>query len=946
MEQNTFIIQLIAADEAGQATLLDHHPALLDLALVWALKARYDTAIDNDLALATTVATTMTTVVQRFTDPQAIAIATWTNGLAAMDNGHLEKAQEELALACEQFLACQQPLHAAATQISRLRVLAQLGHDQEALQWGEWARRQFEMAGDVLATGKVEQNLAILHFMRDRYDEAEALLRRAYTRFATVGDENELLSIENNLATVLTAQYKFAEVDTLYERALTRAATNPDQTVTALLECNLGCLALFQGRFDRALDYLERSRRHYAALGLRHESAIADQEMADAYLELNLAPEAAAIYRQVAPLFAELGLRAEQARALAYHGRAALRQNQLDLARSLLAEAGALYGTLDNQVGEAMVRLYQAEADFLAGDYQAAATQAEATEPAFATVNAWGRLLQARWLRSEAMRRLGDGAGARTLLTTTLSDAQQQLVPSIEQRCYTGLGQVALTNGDVVQAEAYFKQALALIEGMRAPLPAEAFRIAFLSDKLTPYTELVRLCLADSTSQRIAEALGYVEQARARALLDLLGDVEPAPPLPEDAFTAEITARIATLRAELNWFYSQINRPDSSPALRGPAALADLQSQAQTREAAVVDLMHRLQQRSAPWQANESRFDLAQLQQHLGSTTMLVEYFSLDEALHAFVVTDEALTVIDLHCREEDVQNAVQQFHFQLGALRYNRERMIRHQATLLTRTNHHLALLYDQLLRPLAPHWGSRRLLVAPHRVLNYVPFHGLYDGAHYVVEEREVCYTPSAAILQHCLQIPRRPLEQVVLFGVPDAAAPRIYDEITTLAPLFPAAQVRLQEAATHSALLAQAPTADLLHLACHGRFRADNPLFSALQLSDGWLTVHDAAQLKLRCNLVTLSACETGLNTAAPGDELLGLVRGFLLAGAPTMLVSLWTVDDAVTAQLMTLFYQRLLAGDRAAAALRHAQCTILQQHPHPFLWAPFILYGHWQ
>jgi CHAT domain-containing protein/tetratricopeptide (TPR) repeat protein len=945
MTKSEFITHLLAADEEGRLALCRQHPDLVDLPLAWALKATYDDYESKDPALAATVAATLTTLTQVTTEPQVLALATWTSGIAAIYASQLETAHTRLTLAREQFLACQQPLHAAATQISHFRVLAMLGRDEEALHWGEWARSYFEAAGDQLATGKIEQNLAGLHFFRDRYTESEKFLRKARTRFETVDDQKELIFVENNLATMLTAQYKFGEAAVIYQQALTRAETGHFEVTMAQLECNLGCLALSQGHFDQALDYLERSRRRYLALKMPHESAIADQEIADAYLELNLAPEAAAIYTQVIPLFAELGMRAEQARALAYHGRAALLLNQLDLARALLAEANALYQTLGNEVGAAMVRLYQAYAAFLAADFTTATTTAQQTEAAFVAVNAWGRLLQARWLRGEALRQQGKRRAARLLLEETLRDAQQQMVPQIAHRCFTSLGQVAMADGDVSQAEAYFRSALALIEHMRAPLPAEAFRIAFLSDKLTPYTELIRLCLADGSPQRVAEALGYVERARARALLDLLGDVQPASPAPPDTFTAEVNARIATLREELNWFYSQINRPDSPTATRGPAALADLQVQVQEREATMLDLMHRLQQRSDGWQGNATNFDLAQLQSHLGTDTMLVEYFTLDGALLAFVVTDQMLTVVDLHCREEDVQNAVQQFHFQLGALRYARERMARHQATLTARANHHLALLYDHLLRPLASYWGERRLLVAPHRVLNYVPFHALYDGTHYVVEERELCYTPSATIFQHCLATPKRPWQQALLLGVPDEAAPRIQDEIATLAPLFPAGQVLLNGAATRAALLAQAPTADLLHLACHGRFRADNPLFSALQLSDGWFTVHDAAQLKLRCNLVTLSACETGVNTSAPGDELLGLVRGFLLAGAPTLLVSLWTVDDAATAEMMTLFYTRLLAGDSAAAALRHAQRQLLQQHPHPFLWAPFILYGHW-
>ena len=945
MTRSDLVEALLATDETGQQSLLQQHQSLVDPTLAWALKEAYDARERVAPSLAARIAGLLTIVAAMTTDDLVMAVAHWTNGLAALDSGQLEEAHARLTIARDLFLARDQPLHGAATQIGNFVALAMLGRDEEAIQRGEWARAHFADADDQLAMGKIEQNLANLHFLRDRYGKAEDLFRQAYSHFAAVGDEKELCAVENNLATALTSQYKFAEVSGLYERALARAEAGRFETTMAMLECNIGCLALFQGYLDRALDYLERSRRRYATLQMPHESAIADQEIADAYLELNLAPEAATIYAQVTPIFAELGLRAEQARALTYHGRAALLQNQLHLARTLLTEAGDLYRSLDNAVGQAMVLFYQADADFLTGDYSAAATKAAATEATFAAVNAWGRLLQARWLRGEALRRLGDRAAAHQLLTTTLDDAQQHLTPQIAHRCLTALGQLALTNGDLPQAEDYFKQALALIEGMRAPLPAEAFRIAFLSDKLTPYTELVRLCLADGSPQRVAEALGYVERARARALLDLLGDVQPASPAPADTFTAEVNARIATLREELNWFYSQINRPDSPTATRGPTALAELQEQVQAREATMLDLMHRLQQRTDAWQGNGAIFDLAQLQSHLGTDTMLVEYFTLDGALLAFVVTDQTLTVVDLHCREEDVQNAVQQFHFQLGALRYARERMARHQATLMARTNHHLALLYDHLLRPLAPYLGTRRLLVAPHRVLNYVPFHALYDGTHYVVEERELCYTPSATIFQHCLATPKRPWQQALLLGVPDEAAPRIHDEIATLAPLFPAGQVLLNDAATRTALLAQAPTADLLHLACHGRFRADNPLFSALQLSDGWFTVHDAAQLKLRCNLVTLSACETGVNTSAPGDELLGLVRGFLLAGAPTLLVSLWTVDDAATAEMMTLFYTRLLAGDSAAAALRYAQRQLLQQHPHPFLWAPFILYGHW-
>jgi CHAT domain-containing protein len=182
-------------------------------------------------------------------------------------------------------------------------------------------------------------------------------------------------------------------------------------------------------------------------------------------------------------------------------------------------------------------------------------------------------------------------------------------------------------------------------------------------------------------------------------------------------------------------------------------------------------------------------------------------------------------------------------------------------------------------------------------------------------------------------------------VLLGVPDPQAPRARDEVAALVALFPEVVALLDDQATLAALREQAPTADVLHLACHGQFRPDNPLFSSLRLADGWLTVRDAYNLDLPGGLVTLSACETGMSAVAPGDELIGLARGFLSAGAPSLLVSLWTVDDESTAMLMTSFYTRLCAGDGPAAALRQAQRQALEYYPHPFFWSPFVLFGHW-
>jgi len=179
----------------------------------------------------------------------------------------------------------------------------------------------------------------------------------------------------------------------------------------------------------------------------------------------------------------------------------------------------------------------------------------------------------------------------------------------------------------------------------------------------------------------------------------------------------------------------------------------------------------------------------------------------------------------------------------------------------------------------------------------------------------------------------------------GAPDEQTPSIVDEIRTLKEVFPEATALMDKDATIEALRGNSTGVDVLHLACHGQFRSDNPLFSALRLADGWFTVRDAYSLKLDNALVTLSACETGANVVAPGEELIGLARGFFSAGARAVLLSLWMVDDETTEQMMVDFYEETKRGSSLAASLRASQLKMLNERPHPFFWSPFVLVGHW-
>jgi CHAT domain-containing protein len=376
--------------------------------------------------------------------------------------------------------------------------------------------------------------------------------------------------------------------------------------------------------------------------------------------------------------------------------------------------------------------------------------------------------------------------------------------------------------------------------------------------------------------------------------------------------------------------------------------MAGIYQEVREREAAISEINLQLRQRTLGISSLSDPFDIDALRKDLGAETILVEYFSLDSRLLAFVVTEDQLEIVYLPDVEEQVEAALRQFYFQLGALRHGAESLSLHGylPELAARARHHLSRLYDLLIRPLEDRLGTRRLVVVPHRFLHYVPFQALFDGSNYLIEHREVCCVPSAAVLQYCLGAPHHPLERVTLLGISDQRNPRARDEVLALAHLFPEGIALVDGQANRDSLFAHSKNSHILHLASHGNFRQDNPLFSALQLSDGWLTVRDIYQLDLTgCELVTLSACETGVNALTPGDEWIGLSRGFFSAGARSLLVSQWVVDDAATAELMIDFYSHLRAGASPATALRSAQCRLLKEKPHPYFWAPFVVLGRW-
>lgn len=945
MQYAELAARLVNSSDANRETLLSENAVLADVELAYKLKDICLEGWSTHPAQALGAAASLQLLSDLRTHPEIKALCSWAAGLQALIGGEMELAISELERSEQGFLSLGKTHIAAATRVSKLIALSMLGRYEEAIECGLRARDVFLAYNDFHAAGKIEHNIGNLHFRRDRYHDADIYLSAARARFAALNDQKQLATVNNSLAITHASLHKFKSAEDIFEQALEQAEAGGQPVTLAGIEGSIGLFALLQGRYDRALDFLERSRQHYTAFGLTIQSLLAEHDIADAYLELNLAPEALAIYERVIPVFAEHGMRAEQARAQAYRGRALMLLGRTKEAQRCLDEAQRLYAAEENRVGAALVALTHAQLLYREEKFEAARLMAGQAEPALLVSGSWQRLLLARWLRGEAERALGHLEPARKLLEETVRNAEVHGQPQIAERCFSSLGALALAEGNLKVAEENFKRAIELTEQLRAPIPGEEFRTAFFANRLSPYHELAKLCLVEGDA-RAVEALSFTERAKSRALADTLAGRITIATGARDDFEAHLQAQAAKLREELNYLYNQMHR-----SVRGAVQIKDVNSQLEheliEREQKLLEITRQLQHRSSNGKTaqQEDLFSLAQLQAALGTHRALVEYTTIDDKLVAFVVTNEHVEVVRDLGTESEIVAVIEKCRFQIDTLRYGSTQVRNHLPTLAQRTQKHLRSLYDRLLRKIEPTIGERHLVIVPHRGLYYLPFQALHDGKSYLIERREVSFAPSALVLQQCLDRSEPQFGTALVLGVADERIPGVHQELHALDQIFGELKRYSDEAATTEVLRSNAAGADVIHLACHAQFRSDNPLFSALKLGDGWFTAQDAYGLKLNCGLVTLSACETGMNAVAPGDELMGFARGFFSAGSPAVLMSLWTIDDEATIELMVWFYSELARTKSPASALRAAQVKLLKEKPHPFFWSPFVVVGRW-
>lgn len=499
---------------------------------------------------------------------------------------------------------------------------------------------------------------------------------------------------------------------------------------------------------------------------------------------------------------------------------------------------------------------------------------------------------------------------------------------------------VYVNQGNREEAIVYFKRSVEIIESIQGKIHVEAFQTSFLDEQVDVYTRLITLLHSEGRS---AEAFKYSEQARARSFLNQFGNARID-------FRRGATPTLVTqereLRQQLHELQGILDRERAKPPTQqNVKELDEISRDLEQSRKEYEGLIAQLQLVSPEYASmvSISTLDVDQIQnQVLDAQTTLIEYFVLREVVLAWVIDRDGLELVTLGISQDELVSQITYLRSLITVRDYDTDMA---------------SDLYDTLITPLKAHIHHTNVILVPHGVLHYLPFAALWnrETEQYLVEEYALTYAPSASVLKFILDKRNDNHDRLLALGNPDGTLSEAEREVQAIAQLHDT-QPQIGDNATESYFRAHASTQDYLHLAAHGVYDPFNPLFSRVELAseddepdgehDGNLEVHEVYGLDLsEANLVVLSACETALGEQSAGDEIVGLPRAFLYAGAPSVVTTLWTIDSAASSMLMQSFYESLQAGQTVAEALRTAQRNVMaeEQWRSPYYWAAFTLTG---
>lgn len=897
-----------------------------------------------DFHRALTCAREAAAIAEAIGDARLHALSTRAEANALSVGGNNQLSVERHSVAIAAFERLEDHAELARTLSASLQPLLLIGRYDEALASAERARTLFEAQGDAVRIARLDVMIGNLLHRQDRFADAMICYERAHQALARLGDADGVLSAIHNKAVTLTTLNNFRDALAAYTEARRLAVERGLDQAVGQADYNIAWLYYLRGEYSRAIELLHTAAGAARRTGDGYHAALSLLDLSEIYLELNLSVDAREMAEQAHTRFNDLGMGYEAAKALANAATSYGQEGKVFHAIELFAEARERMVRENNQVWPSLIDLYQAILLVDEGRLFEARRLGLAALDRFEASGLAGKAALSLLLLARIGLRLDDAVEARRRCESaieTLSDVES---PILIYHARLLLGHALTRSGDSAGAYASYQIARDALETLRSRLNGEELKIAFVKNKGEVYERLVQLCLdGEAGTGGFEQAFTLVEQAKSRTLFDLM--FQPVHALArEEGSESQLAHTIRELREELNWYYHLVELEQLRPGDNSDDRLSAFQREIGAREKEMARTVRELTLTGAPQSdlLAPTVYSLDEIRRALPADTTLVEFFTVEDRIILCLVDRERVEMAPVSVMSR-VASQIRMLQFQFSKFRLGAEYLKTFERALLSATHAHLHEIFTELLAPVWPQLKGRRLVIVPHGALHYVPFHALFDGEQYITDACAVSYAPSASIYARCQQQASGGGHGALVLGVADDQAPLIDEEAKAVAAVLPEARLCIGPDATEQVLRTSGRDCRIVHIASHGYFRPENPMFSGIRLGDTYLNVYDLYRLRLKADLVTLSGCATGANVAAAGDELLGITRGLFCAGAHTLLLSLWNVHDESTAALMTRLYRRIADGTAPVDALRDTMRDLRSEHPHPYYWAPFVLTG---
>jgi CHAT domain-containing protein/tetratricopeptide (TPR) repeat protein len=941
------LIQQLARVESDpdRRKFLAGHRGLLQSDVVKQLADLVVEKIRVDIKEALHLADAALLIADKLRRKEDIALATRAKANALYASGDNRAAVEHHERAIEMYESLGVVKEAARTLSSSIQPLILLGEYDRAFEFSERAREIFTQIGETRRIASLDNNVGNIFHRQDRFEEAMLHYERAYEILSEYEDWERAAITLHNMAMCLISLNDFAKSLDCYQKSRELCVRYDMPLLRDQADYNIAYLYYFRGEYSRAIEMLFATRRACEVTGDAYHLALCHLDLSEIYLELNLSEEAREMAQGGFLRFEKLGMGYEAAKTLANEAIAYGQQGKTIQALERFTKARAMFATEKNLVWPWLLDLYQGLLLFHEGRYFEARRLCAGAAKFFDRSVLPGKAALAHLLLARIALQVGELPAAQSETDAAVAKISGIQAPVLAYQTHFLRGQLAQTRGDHPAAYTAYQEARKSLEALRSRLHAEELKISFVKNRLQVYEALVDLHLSgDGGDSSAAEAFSFIEAAKSRSMTEMIFQSGQSLPL-GDAGQSEFVRRIRDLREELNWYYHRIELEQTRPEEASARRLQQLQEKAVSHENELLRTLRELpaHERENATLEGPADFSLEKLQAALPADAALIEYYASGDRLIAAVVTRSSIEIKPITVFSR-VLHFLHLLRFQLSKFRMGAAYAQRFQQPLLEATQSHLEALYAELIAPLRSHLQPKKhLIFVPHGPLHFLPFHALKNGNAYLCDTHTVSYAPSASVFALCQEKPPSDMSASLVMGIPDERAPEILDEVQAVAAILPNADLRVGGQASTEVLKTKGSRSALLHIATHGTYRQDNPMFSGIRLGDGYLNLYDLYQMRLSARHVTLSGCATGMNFVAAGDELLGLQRGLFCAGAASLLLSLWDVHDRSTAELMQSFYKGYIQTGDMAASLQSAMRQLRQQNPHPYFWAPFVLVG---